>query len=152
MLSSRVVGWGYSHYGLKGKTPPKLDTKVRISGVKVSHHRKGPLIKIQTHLYMVVDCKNSPYFCVFKYARAVKLKVWSEAENREQDWRETLFSLASHAQDSYATLYRFLYWFWEKKFLICSLNWFKCHDDCLFTLLSDLFLGSRYVKRVPSLV
>ena len=27
--------------------------------------------------------QNSPYFCVFKYARAVKQKVWNEAENRE---------------------------------------------------------------------
>ena len=25
--------------------------------------------------------QNSPYFCVFKYARAVKQKVWNEAEN-----------------------------------------------------------------------
>ena len=45
--------------------------------------------------------QNSPYFCVFKYARAVKQKVWNEAENRGRDWRETLkirfFSLASHA-------------------------------------------------------
>ena len=29
--------------------------------------------------------QNSPYFCVFKYARAVKQKVWNEAENRERD-------------------------------------------------------------------
>ena len=28
--------------------------------------------------------QNSPYFCVFKYARAVKQKVWNEAENRER--------------------------------------------------------------------
>ena len=54
--------------------------------------------------------QNSPYFCVFKYARAVKQKVWNEAENRERDWGETLgtnslygkrtvgfFSLASNA-------------------------------------------------------
>ena len=42
--------------------------------------------------------QNSPYFCVFKYARAVKQKVWNEAENRERDWGETVFfSLASHA-------------------------------------------------------
>ena len=38
--------------------------------------------------------QNSPYFCVFKYARAVKQKVWNEAENR--------------AYDSHATLHRFL--------------------------------------------
>ena len=57
---------------------------------------------------MVMDrdsrLQNSPYFCVFKYARAVKQKVWNEAENRERDWGETLkirsvfFSLASHAR------------------------------------------------------
>ena len=35
----------------------------------------------------------SPYFCVFKYARAVKQKVWNEAENSEGDWGESfLFS------------------------------------------------------------
>ena len=43
--------------------------------------------------------QKSPYFCVLKYARAVKQKVWSEAENSERDWRETLkirfFFLAS---------------------------------------------------------
>ena len=34
--------------------------------------------------------QNSPYFCVFKYARAVKQKVSNKAENRERDWGETL--------------------------------------------------------------
>ena len=34
--------------------------------------------------------QNSPYFCVFKYAGAVKQKVWNEAENRERDWGEML--------------------------------------------------------------
>ena len=34
--------------------------------------------------------QNSPYFCVFKYTRAVKEKVWNEAENRERDLGETL--------------------------------------------------------------
>ena len=49
--------------------------------------------------------QNSPYFCVFKYVRAVKQKVWkvwNEPENRERDWGETqrdgFFSLASHAR------------------------------------------------------
>ena len=36
----------------------------------------------------LVRLQNSPYFCVFQYAQAVKQKVWSEAENRERDWRE----------------------------------------------------------------
>ena len=37
----------------------------------------------------MVRLQNSPYFCVFKYARAVKQKVWNDAENRERDWGET---------------------------------------------------------------
>ena len=40
--------------------------------------------------------QNSPYFCVFKYARAAKQKVWNEAENTEQDWGETV-RLLRHA-------------------------------------------------------
>ena len=39
-------------------------------------------------IYHFGRLQNSPYFCVFKYARAVKQKVWNEAENRERDWRE----------------------------------------------------------------
>ena len=38
----------------------KLDTKVRISGVKVCHKRA--FSKIQKHLYMVVDCKTVRIF------------------------------------------------------------------------------------------
>ena len=38
----------------------------------------------------IVRLQNSPYFCVFKYAREVKRKVWNETENRERDWGETL--------------------------------------------------------------
>ena len=34
--------------------------------------------------------QNSPCFCVFKYTRAVKQKVWNEAENTERDWGETI--------------------------------------------------------------
>ena len=34
--------------------------------------------------------QNSPYFCVFKYAKTVKQKVWNVAENRERDGGETL--------------------------------------------------------------
>ena len=35
---------------------------------------------------MHLRLQNSPYFCVFKYAQAVKQKFWKEAENREWDW------------------------------------------------------------------
>ena len=37
-----------------------------------------------------IRLQNSPYFCVFKYAQAVKQKVWCKAENGEQDWGETV--------------------------------------------------------------
>ena len=45
---------------------------------------------------ILIRLQNSPYFCAFKYARAVKQKVWNEAENRERDWGETL-RLLRHA-------------------------------------------------------
>ena len=55
--------------------------------------------------------QNSPHFCVFKYARAVKQKVWNEAENRERDWGETLkntvFSLSPHTSYGRVRLARF---------------------------------------------
>ena len=31
--------------------------------------------------WKIFRLQNSPYFCVFRYARAVKQKVWNEAEN-----------------------------------------------------------------------
>ena len=34
--------------------------------------------------------QESPYFCVFKHVRAVKQRVWNEAENSERGWGETL--------------------------------------------------------------
>ena len=64
-----------------------------------------------------IDCKTVR---IFAYSSTREQS--NEAENRERDWGETLKirfffsrSRASRAQDSYATLYRFLYWFWEKK-------------------------------------
>ena len=42
------------------------------------------LLKFLNSLYCQSSSRlqNSPYFCVFKYARAVKQKVCNEAENR----------------------------------------------------------------------
>ena len=48
------------------------------------HEKTGWRQSLQDALYRL---QNSPYFCVFKYARAVKQKVWNEAENRERDWQ-----------------------------------------------------------------
>ena len=46
-----------------------------VAGVEIGRARE----KGKEHLRL----QNSPYFCVFKYARAVKQKVCNEAENRE---------------------------------------------------------------------
>ena len=40
--------------------------------------------------------QNSPYFCVFTYAQALRLKVWNETENRERDWGEVRFARFTH--------------------------------------------------------
>ena len=52
----------------------------------------------------VARLQHSPYFCVFKYARAVKQKVWNEAENRERDWGETLRACETRAPRASKTL------------------------------------------------
>ena len=50
-------------------------------------------IKAMTQPADPLDCKTARIFCVFKYARTVKQKVWREAENGERDWEETFFRL-----------------------------------------------------------
>ena len=56
------------------------DVRCRISDVGFRMSNVGWHFRLQ----------NSPYFCVFKYARAVKQKVLNKAENREREWGETL--------------------------------------------------------------
>ena len=75
--------------------------------------------------------QNSPYFCAFKYARAVKQKVWNEAENRERDLgRDTKNTLALRACEARALRARktltacftdFFTDFEKKNLLFCSL-------------------------------
>ena len=48
--------------------------------------------------------QNSPWFCVFKYARAVKQKVWNEAENRERDFFPRLTRCEARALREHKTL------------------------------------------------
>ena len=43
-----------------------------------------------------VDCKTVR---ICAYSRAVKQKVWNEAENRERDWEETLKIWACEARE-----------------------------------------------------
>ena len=57
-----------------------------------------------------VDCKTVRIFAYsIKYARAVKQKVWNEAENSVKKREKACEARALRAQDSYATLYPFLY-------------------------------------------
>ena len=55
---------------------------------------KDDVVTFTAHLNVTIKrlyknrYKNSPYFFVFKYARATKQKVWNEAENRERDREE----------------------------------------------------------------
>ena len=55
-----------------------------------------PNVRIIQKAYCIhlTRLQNSPYFFVFKYARAVKQKVWNEAENRERYWRVRLARFA----------------------------------------------------------
>ena len=58
---------------------------------------------------MHVDCKTvriSAYSST-RDPRAVKRKVWNEAENRERDWGETLASHALRKPDGHVRLVRF---------------------------------------------
>ena len=79
-------------------------------------------------IYHFGRLQNSPYFCVFKYARAVKQKVWNEAENRERDWGETLFFTD----------------FEKKTRLFCSLSFrsFKRPEG-----LTDAFYGCAKIEK-----
>ena len=56
-----------------------------------SGFKKRRCVQISYALGSILDCKTVRIFAYsIKYARAVKQKVWNEAENRERDWGETL--------------------------------------------------------------
>ena len=61
-----------------------------------------------------VDCKTVRIF-VFKYARAVKQKVWNEAENRERDWGETLLACEARARKTLTPRFTDFFTDFEKK-------------------------------------
>ena len=50
------------------------------------HWEDAAPIRVKAKFFVEFRLENSPYFWVFKYARAVKQKVWNEAENSERDW------------------------------------------------------------------
>ena len=73
--------------------------------------------------YSSCRLQNSPYFCVFKYARAVKQKVWNEAEKRERDWGETRKTLTPRVTDFFTDFEKktdcfAVYPSWEVKVLL----------------------------------
>ena len=67
--------------------------------------------------------QNSPYFYVFKYARAVKQKVYNEAENRERD-RGVLSPRALRACKTLTPRFTDFFTDFEKKtdFILCILR------------------------------
>ena len=89
--------------------------------VCVPHHTN--VYKISRLWGVISRLQNSPYFCVFKYVRAVKQRVCDEAENRERDWGETLkipmgaWGLLRHALPSSLLIWR------KKNRLFCSLSY-----------------------------
>ena len=85
--------------------------------------------------------QHSPYYCMFKW-RAVKRKVWNEAENRERDWGETLWECEARELRARKTLTpRFTDFFtdFEKKpdcFAVQCIR--NCsHDSTLGNLSND---------------
>ena len=65
----------------------------------IRHSSFNVFVTIWIDKHVLSRLQNSQYFCVFKYARAVKQKVWNEAENRERDWGETLKIRACEARE-----------------------------------------------------
>ena len=74
------------------------------------------------------DCrlKNSPFFCVFKYARAVKQKVWNEAENREHNALRVCEARALRARKTLTPRFTDFFTDFEKKTDCFAVRW-----DCL---------------------
>ena len=69
---------------------------------------------IFTVQHYIVDCKNTDSFAVYKYARTVTPKVWSEADNMCEArtlWRVRLPRCCNATQNQ----------FWEKNRLVCCL-------------------------------
>ena len=78
------------------------------------------------------------FMYVLQYLDCKTVRIFAYSSTREQLNKRSGTRLktegvwgsrASRTQDSYATLYRFLYWFWEKNRLFCSLcNTWPCNN------------------------
>ena len=82
--------------------------------------------------------QNSRYFCVFKYSRVVKQKVWNKAENSERD-RGEVFSLSPHTPVGRVRLLRH------------TLPFFFTDFEKKATVLQSRKFGAKVVKQnIPS--
>ena len=106
MLISTTISMAVPHLeGSRGSAHPDPKIKGRPDtwlcrlqfGLKMRRRPRtlGPLLYIRLCTFLNAQTQqfdilqNSPYFSVFKYARAVKQKVWNEAENKERNWGES---------------------------------------------------------------
>ena len=109
--------------------------------------RSGKMLQIKLKFIantFFTRLQNSPYFCVFKYARTVKQKVWNEAENRERDLRDYgRVRLARFARKTLTPLFNDFFTDFEKKTrLFCSLFFYQfCFNDLIN---NPLILKSAY--------
>ena len=71
--------------------------------------------ELQTFWYFYSRLQNSPYSCVFKYARAVKQKVWNDAENSVRLAREL------RARKTHTPRFTDFFTDFEKNPSVCSL-------------------------------
>ena len=78
--------------------------------------RSGKMLQIKLKFIantFFTRLQNSSYFCIFKYARAVKQKVRNEAENRERDYGRV--RLARFARKTLTPLFTDFFTDFEKK-------------------------------------
>ena len=82
--NNRIPGSSYI-YNSEGPVALSLELIILRELVLSWIRRRNALTK------KALDCKTVRIFAYsIKYARAVKQKVWNEAEDRERDWGETL--------------------------------------------------------------
>ena len=79
-------------------------TMIHLPHGEIKDEQRTLVTSVHVHITDIIRLQNSPYFCVFKYTQAVKQK---------------------------AMLYRFLYWFWEKKPTVLQSNIYRHHQELL---------------------
>ena len=100
-------------------------TMIHLPHGEIKDEQRTLVTSVHVHITDIIRLQNSLYFFIFKNTRVAKQK---------------------------AMLYRFLYWFWEKKKLFCSLinyyidnhqlllRWKYTYMYCIFILLMHEFI------------